>query len=101
MTHRHAIKEEPIAINCHWLYNQAYRLLHNTYLQIMIDFGKAGLTLNHFLILFLATLTSLGVLFLLANGFRPISNLMFFFALNIQRVHIQVTVGVLLRKGTF
>ena len=46
-------------------------------------------------------LTLLNVLFLLGKGFRPISMLivvfyLFFFALNIHRDHIQVSVGVLL-----
>ena len=46
-------------------------------------------------------LTLLSVLLLLGKGFRPISMLIFvfyhyFFALNIHRDHIQVSVGVLL-----
>ena len=45
-------------------------------------------------------LTLLSELFLLGKGFRPISMLIFvfyhFFALNIHRDHIQVSVGVLL-----
>ena len=54
-----------------------------------------------FYILFLAMLTLLSVLFLLAKGFRQINMPIFvfyhIFALNIYRVYIQVSVDVLLR----
>ena len=53
--------------------------------------------------LFLAMLTLLSVLFLLGKGFRPSSMLFFvlyhyFFALNMHRVHIQVSDDVLLHS---
>ena len=59
------------------------------------------ITLSHFYILFLAMLRLLPVLLLLGKRFRPISMLVFvfyhyFFALDIQRDHIQVSFDVLL-----
>ena len=63
-----------------------------------------------FYLLFLAMLTLLSVLLLLKKGFSPISMLIFVFyhycfALNINRDHIQVSLGVLvnlcLKKALF
>ena len=45
LTHRRAVKEEPIAIDRDWVYNQACRILHNIHVE-----SQFFATFNYFLI---------------------------------------------------